>query len=430
MLIRRLTYPGTTGLLLRRTFKQLNGNHIIPLLMQFPRLKDWYNKSEQALFIPTEPESVLFFGHCEHETDVFQYQGQAFDDIAVEEVTQFTEFQWQMLTTSLRPSGLAVAGSEISPPVMWATGNPGGIGHTWAKNLWIDRTSIQKGDEKKYLYIPARVYDNQALMTADPEYERSLRAISDPNLRKAYLDGNWDVYPGQFFYMWRRDQILCKSFWIPPSWKVFGAIDYGESAPTSYGHYAVSHTGVIYRLWGYYQANRSASEHASEIRSRINACPFTGGRRPSAIFADPSMWIKHRLDTARGKSRADVFAEHGVFLTRANNDRVAGWSRVKDVLTHEAFHAFDGQNEAFMRTVPGVPRDEHNWEDVDTDSEDHCADEFRYAVMHIWKPRGLSVPEDDGTGEALLKELLSKQTDQSSRYSYTTETVENLLGLN
>ena len=93
-----LENPGTTGLLVRRTFKQLIGNHIRPLFMEFPKLQDWYNKSEGVLYC--ENGSQLVFGHCEHEDDVFQYQGQEFDYVAVEEVTQFTEFQWQMLSKS------------------------------------------------------------------------------------------------------------------------------------------------------------------------------------------------------------------------------------------------------------------------------------------------------------------------------------------
>tara|TARA_Y100000310_G_scaffold289766_1_gene316407 strand:- start:243 stop:1688 length:1446 start_codon:yes stop_codon:yes gene_type:complete len=409
MILRRLENPGSTGLLLRRTFKQLNGNHIIPLLMQFPKLKNWYNKSEQAVFFPTTPESVLFFGHCEHEQDVFQYQGQEFDDIAVEEVTQFTEFQYEQLKTSLRTSNPSIE------PCMWATGNPGGIGHLWVKNIWIDK-QVPKGDEKKYLYIPAKVYDNQALMSADPEYENTLLNIKDPMLRRAYLMGDWDVYPGQFFYMWRKEDIEVKSFPIPRSWTVFGAIDYGESNPCSYGQYAVDYDGVIYRLWGYYQQNRSASEHAQALKRAITTCPYTGGRGPDQIFADPSMWTKRRLHENYAKSPTDVFAEHSVYLTRANNDRPSGWSRCKDILVHGKFKTFEGHNDDFMRTVPSLPRDDKNWEDINTHTEDHAGDEWRYGMSHMWRPADSDMNLKTGSAGEMIEEMVSEMLEGSGRY--------------
>ena len=52
MLIRLMKYPGTTGLLLRRNYKDLNGNHIRPLMRAFPFMKNWYNKTERILAIP------------------------------------------------------------------------------------------------------------------------------------------------------------------------------------------------------------------------------------------------------------------------------------------------------------------------------------------------------------------------------------------
>ena len=102
MLAMLLQNPKTTGLLVRRTFKQLDGNHIRPLFRQFPEMRSWYNKSEGVLYLPNNSEWQ--FGHCEHEDDVYQYQGQEYDYVGVEEVTQFTEFQWELLTTCNRTS--------------------------------------------------------------------------------------------------------------------------------------------------------------------------------------------------------------------------------------------------------------------------------------------------------------------------------------
>lgn len=414
MIARRLKYPQTTGLLLRRTFKQLNGNHILPMLQQYPWMTKWYNKTEQLVRFPNE--SLLFFGHCEHEQDALQYQGQEFHDIGVEEVTQFTRFQWDRLTESNRTS------NPIIKPVMWATGNPGGVGHMWVKKMWKIHGTRSYVDGRIYSYIPAKVTDNPALMLADPFYLQTLKNIDDPEIRKAYLNGDWEIFPGQFFTNWVTDQIHCKSFAIPQSWKIYGGVDYGEAAPTSYGQYAIDTNGWIFRLWGYYMGDRSASQHAKEINARIKNCPYTRGRRPSAIFADPSMWTKRRLDTDAGRSPADVFAEYGLHLTRANNDRVSGWSRCRDVLTSRRFHAFEGQNDAFMRTVPAMPRDDHNVEDVDTSSEDHCGDEWRYVLMHVFRPaQRADFIDYEGTAQQVIDETLAAQDHEGTLSRFMEE---------
>ena len=398
MLTMLMENAGTTGLIIRRTFKQLDGNHVRPLFRQFPEMRNWYNKSENVLYLPNA--SQLMFGHSEHEDDVFQYQGQEFDCIFVEEVTQFTEFQWQMISTSNRTSKPGVK------PVMWATGNPGGVGHLWVKRLWVDKLFDNEiEDAENYEYIPAKVYDNPALMAADPAYIKILKAIKDEHLRRAYLDGDWDIYPGQYFSMWQNSEIVKPSFEIPSDWQLYGALDYGEVAPASFGLYAIDYDGVVWRIMEYYQGERTGAEHAREIRHRIESCPFTGGRPPSLIYADPSMWTKRRLHEKYTKSPTDVFQEEGLYLTRANNDRINGWRACKDALVHGTFKVFEGWNDHFVRTVPALPRSEKNIEDLNTEAEDHAADEWRYGMIHFYRPMARDLEEMYGNGQDILDDL-------------------------
>ncbi len=398
MLAMLLQNPKTTGLLVRRTFKQLDGNHIRPLFRQFPEMRSWYNKSEGVLYLPNNSEWQ--FGHCEHEDDVYQYQGQEYDYVGVEEVTQFTEFQWEILTTCNRTSNKGIK------PVMWATGNPGGIGHLWVKRLWIDREfNKDLEDEADYRYIPARVWDNPALMEADPKYVKVLEAIKDPEIRRAFLAGDWDIYPGQFFTQFQRSQIEIKSFDVPENWPIYGSYDHGTTSPASFSLSTVDYDGRVYRICEYYQADRSVSDHAKAIKERINSCPFTDGRSPALIYADPSVFTKVRVSEENTKSPADIFAEHGVYLTRANNDRVPGWAICKDAIIHDKFFAFAGWNDNFFRTVPGLPRSNRNVEDVDTDAEDHAADEWRYGMVHMYKPGKPKFGQKFGSGQTILDSL-------------------------
>ena len=409
MLVQLLENPGTTGLLIRRTFKQVSGNHIRPLFREFPQFKNWYNKSEGILYLPNGSE--LMFGHCEHEDDVFQYAGQEFDYIAVEEVTQFTEFMWQILSQSNRSSNAGVK------PTMWATGNPGGIGHLWVKRLWVDRSFESGESPDNYSFISAKVQDNPALTNADPTYVNVLKNMKDEALRRAYLNGDWDIYPGQFFTNWNREEVVVAPYTIPTSWPLFGGLDYGEASPTSFGLYTVDFDGNIVRIAGYYLANATASRHAENVRAMVDNCPFTDGRAPIAIYADPSMWVRRRLTEASSHSAADVFREHDLMLQKANNDRVTGWRICKDALGNQKFTVFEGWNDDFIRTVPALPRDDKNWEDIDTHAEDHAADEWRYAMVHIFKPAMPRFEFAGYSGADLIEEARQSGYSNYGRYS-------------
>ncbi len=367
--------------------------------MQFPEMRDWYNKTDKVLRLPNRSE--LAFGHSDNESDIFQYAGQEYDFIAVEEVTQFTEFQWDILSQSNRTSKMGIK------PVMWATGNPGGIGHLWVKRLWVDRDFHETEKAENYKFIPAKVGDNPALLKADPEYVNVLKRMKDPMLRRAYLDGDWDIFPGQFFGGFNRQECVVSGFQIPKHWTLFGALDYGEAAPTSFGLYAVDYDGRIFRITEYYQGDRSASQHAEEIKQRIKGCSWTGGRSPGVIYADPSMWVKRRINEAHSKSAADEFSERGVYLRRANNDRINGWRVCNQALTDEKFFLFDGWNDNWLRTVPAAPRDDHNIEDLDTTSEDHAADEWRYGMVHMYKPGQVFTekPKQFASGQLILDDV-------------------------
>ena len=243
-------------------------------------------------------------------------------------------------------------------------------------------------------------------MTADPNYVQVLKNMKDKALRLAYLNGDWDIYPGQFFHSWNRDVIIEPSFRIPIDWPLYGALDYGESNPTSFGLYTVDYDGCVHRILGYYQADRAASQHAEAILELIRNCPFTEGRRPHYIYADPSMWTKRRVSELHAKSASDEFLERGLFITRANNDRVSGWRICQDALIHDNFRVFDGWNDAFLRTVPSLPRDDRNPEDIDTHTEDHAADEWRYGMIHMYRPYKYDeIPTNRGTFNEIVEPL-------------------------
>ena len=211
-----LRYNGLSCLLIRRTLPELKSNHVIPFLREYDGIIT-YSESERAIILPNE--SRIYLGYCATDKDVLRYQGQEYDVIAIDEATQLSEFRFSVLKACLR-------GSNDFPRRMYLTCNPGGIGHSWVKRLFVDRDFRSGEDPSEYAFVPAMVYDNPVLLDADPQYLSSLKSLP-PRLRDAWLYGKWDVFDGQFFPEFDASIHVCETKDIPERLTRFIALDYG-----------------------------------------------------------------------------------------------------------------------------------------------------------------------------------------------------------
>ncbi|MGA3294359.1 MAG: phage terminase large subunit [Candidatus Acidiferrales bacterium] len=189
-------HPGANTLLLRRTFPELEQSLLLYFRREVPReLYRGFNESKHV--IEWHNGSTTRFGYCAAESDVYQYQGAEFLFIGIDELTMFTLRQWQFLTSRNR---CPIPGAF---PCMAAATNPGNIGHAWVKSLWIDcrpapgMENPAEYDPEDYDFIAARVSDNP-IYANDENYLKTLRALPS-HLRRAFLDGEWDVFAGQYF---------------------------------------------------------------------------------------------------------------------------------------------------------------------------------------------------------------------------------------
>lgn len=386
-------YPGLKLLLLRRTLPELRENHIRPLLAELSGFAV-YNETEKVFKFPNG--SFIKMGYCDSENDVYQYQGQEYDAVGLEEATQFTESQMQFLTTCNRTT------RRDFTPRMYYTCNPGGVGHGWVKRLFIDREYRQGERGEDYTFIPARVYDNQVLLEANPEYLRILEALPE-DLRRAHLEGDWDVLAGQFFKEWRRSKHVCEPFVIPAGWRRFRAMDWGYNDPCCCLWFAVGPDGHVYVYDEYYARERLAVEVAQSIREK------TGAAKIAYTAASPDMWQRRGTqirtrDGFYGESIAEAFGKGGVPLLRADNSRVVGWQRVREYLRD----APDGTPYLqvlpccvnLIKYLPQMAYDEHDHEDVADGLEDHAPEALRYGLMsrpapaRAPRPRGRVLPYD------------------------------------
>ena len=315
-----LMNPGIRILIMRRTYPELEENHIRPILRLAPKEVSSYNGSSRVMTFKNG--STIKFGHWAGEMSEQEYQGLEFDWIFIDEATQFTERAFNFLGGCLR-------GVNAFPKRMYLTCNPGGVGHSWVKRLFIDRdfrTDSADPEEREnpedYSFIPATVEDNEALMRSSPGYLRMLANMPE-SLRAAYRYGDWDSIGGNYFPEFRLGAHTCEPFRIPEHWRRYRSIDYGLDALACLW-WAVDEDG---RSWCYREWKKKGlivRDAAAGIIERT-----LPGERIEATFAPPDLWARQK-DT--GRMMAELFAQGGVPLIKADNNRVQGHMLIKDAL--------------------------------------------------------------------------------------------------
>jgi hypothetical protein len=301
-------------------------------------------------------------------------------------------------------------GYEDFIPRCVLSANPGGRSHHYLKSIFIDSAppeTIFYDDTMKNplnpnhkgwksIFIPAKSTDNKYL---DDDYEGQFGGLSDW-MQKMLRDGDWNVAAGAFFDCWDTRKNVIESFEIPDHWAKFPSVDWGHATPFSIGWWAVVSEDtevhgmtlprgalVRYREWyGMKQTkerNLGLKLDGSEVGRR--AKEMTTEKNVSLGVCDPSAW---RSDG--GPSQAEKMINAGFILRRADNERKAGWqemyNRIRGIKIEGNYeftpmlYVFDTCRE-FIRTVPALPTDEKDPEEIGRMAEDHIGDETRYACM-------------------------------------------------
>ena len=407
-----LKYPGIKVMIVRKTYPELQENHIVPLCEllhcygeEEERIAS-YNDSKKHIKFPNG--SRILFRFCDKEKDTLRFQGTEVDVLFVDEATQQSEEKMDRLKACVR-------GVNEFPKRIYYTCNPGGEGHNWVKRIFIDRKFKDKEDPEDYVFIQSLVTDNHALMESDPDYIKQLEALP-PKLREAWLNGNWDLFEGQFFEDFRvepdimqahehgfdidKEELKRMGKWchvIPAfdlsrpefaAWRIFRSYDFGYGKPFSCAWWAMNYDGVLYRIMELYGCRKDSpnegvrwtpDQQFKEIARIEREHPWLTGKRIEGI-ADPSIW-----DSSRGESIADTAIKYGVYFTPGDNNRIPGWMQCHyrlqfDENGYARMYVFENC-EAFIRTIPTLVYDENRPEDLDTKLEDHVADDWRYMCM-------------------------------------------------
>jgi phage terminase large subunit len=384
---------GANTLLLRRTFPELEQSLLLYFRRDVPR--ELYRSFNETKHVVTwRNGSTTRFGYCQHENDVYQYQGAEFLFIGIDELTLFTLRQWQFLTSRNRcPVGGAF-------PCMAGATNPGNIGHTWVKSLWIDKQpapgmeNAVEYDPADYEFIPARVSDNP-IYAADESYLKTLRALPT-HLRRAFLDGDWEVFAGQYFdrfdfarHVVRPEEIEWKSWW--PRWI---SIDWGFEHPAAaYWHAqlpAAKPADVVQRekprqvvtYREFVTRHTAPRDLAREVIARSVASSRENGGREKidAIYLSPDAFARRTDEASIAEQMGDIFASAGFPRpVPADDDRVGGWMLMYQMLDAGEWLLTENCAE-LIRTLPSLVRDSARIEDIQKMDGDDPADAARYGL--------------------------------------------------
>ncbi|MBQ7387061.1 MAG: phage terminase large subunit [Clostridia bacterium] len=368
-----LKYPRSKQLVLRRTFAELEKSLIRTSLALFPR--EIYSFNSTTHTGKFKNGSIVDFGYCASDSDVYQYQSAEYDVIRFDELTHFTKAQYIYLISRVR-------GANEFPKQIKSTTNPGGIGHGWVKERFISPEGSRDGfvgdDGMDRIFIPSLLSDNPFLVRHDPEYKKRLLALPERE-RRALLFGDWDIFEGQYFTEFSNLRHVITPFEIPPSWRRYRTIDYGlDRLACLWVAIAPSGEAFVYRE--YCESGLPISRAASEILRRT---PNT--ESIYATLAPPDLWSRSQES---GKSKATLFSEYGVSLTKTSNDRECGWLAIKELLMEReggvGLRIFSSCSE-IIRCLPALTVDKVRPTDCANEPHDitHAPDALRgFAIFH------------------------------------------------
>jgi len=395
---RCLKNPGTTAVVFRRSYGELEDTDIKEAQASYPEKLATYNAGRHEFRLING--SKILFRHCENEADRFKYSGIEIQFLYFDELTSFEQSIYDFLKTRLRAKkSLGVV------PIVRSASNPGNIGHGWVKKMFVDAGPYMEIQEQRIYsealhkekvirtqYIPSLAMENPYI-TEDYIFELEQKPEA---LKQSLLNGRWDSFEGMVFLEWRdlkdhyEDRLwthVVDPFPIPQDWPRFFGFDHGFSRPFSCGWYAMCPSGpwagTLYRYREWYgckpkQANVGIEltpvqiadgileREAEEIRDNIRILRV----------ADPAIFDKSRGDSVADQMAPGFMGRHrGVLFSKGDHARLPGKMQIHERLRFDEdgrpkLQVFNTCKE-FLRTFPTLPYSTKKPEDVDSDAEDH-----------------------------------------------------------
>ena len=438
------------GIIFDVEFKNLSdlvaqSKRFFPKFFDGARFKDSAN--EYKWVWPTG--ETLMFRHAKKKEDYDKFHGHEYPFIGWNELTkQPTADLYDLMMSTNRssfipelhtphvntPDGkryLTSNGKPLDniPLEVFSTTNPNGAGHNWVKRRFI--TCAQPGEVVKrdcVVFDPKlqeeRVvtktqiaifgsYKENIYLSADYIAELDRLCEGNENLRKAWLEGDWDFTAGGAIDdVWDRRVHILPRFPIPPSWHIDRAFDWGSTHPFSVGWWAEANgedvtlpdgsvfcppKGTLIQFAEWYGTKEIGSNKGLRLGSDVIAEGILerehGMIQAGFISYSPQRGpadnqIRNCIDKS-SETIENIMADKGVrWLSsdKSPGSRIIGLELLRDRLRHSV--SGEGPGIYFMQncqgsiaTLPPLQMDEKKIDDVDTNQEDHVYDMVRYRVL-------------------------------------------------
>ena len=391
---RCLQVPGSKYLLFRRTFSELQDNHIndarreVALMKEAGMPVEYLADPKYVVFKRgTSEESWIRFAHCESDGDEELYLGSAYEAVGLDELATFLRKQAMRIASRLRSDLPGVTA------LLRATSNPAGAQTVWVREAFIDHTVGPEQDAayrpQDWQFVSSRLYDNPYYMDPDgtwTKYERRLIGTGSVRARQL-LFGDWSAIEGAFFDF--DPQRHVRDLGLTPNdvacLRVTRGLDWGSASPGVVGWHVALPDGHVHTFDELKFQRMSVAQVAEAIRAKDEEWGLITDRVP--CFCDPAL----RIATGQiGEDFLQTFARYGVPLTPVSNDRISGWQRLHEALAASPdgspWWTIHPRCRYGLRTLPMMVASVVDREDVDTTGDDHWIDQTRYAFMGGLRP--------------------------------------------
>jgi len=408
ILVDKIYYDGmkrknTVMAFFRRTLPEAKETFVKYAYRNYPKGTYHHHIANNRISFPNGSHCLL--GHIENDKDLLKYQGFSFHKVYFDEATSFTPKQIGYIKAQVRSTD-----KKIKPQIIYAT-NPGNVGHGWFKERFVDDKepfvkyetpeSIKRrkregwGEERAIYLMRAKMMlaDNPFLLEADPDYITRLEELAEED-KPALLWGSWDILAGRFFKF--KDNHKIPEYTPQPNDHLFISCDWGTSKPFSVNWYAVSPDDHIKMYREYYGLSTrgipddGCNKTAEEVAYKI--IEMTKNEQIKYMVLDTACWADGGHGISIYEIMQNILRTRGIFIIKACKDRVNGWEAVKkfmaeDIDGGEPFLQITEDCKHFWRTMPYLIYDKKKYNDLDTNIEDHIADEIRMFIMSRPMPK-------------------------------------------
>lgn len=421
---------GIVGALFSEDYPTLKDRHVGKLELEVP---EWMGvvKEDKSYGLCVKLDKQAFGGGVlllRNLDDPSKYMSTEFALQAVDELTKNDRSVFDNLRSRLRWPGLEGKTRFI------AGTNPGQKGHAWVKKMWIDH-DFPPGEKEadQFAFIQAKAIDNPMI---SKDYINALGSLPE-NMRRALLEGDWDLVEGQFFTEFRRDKHVIKTIEredMPMHWAVMRSIDVsGRNGITSCHWYILDGDGVVRAYREYYVTGKDSDEHAREIWYMSHKEKTDGTFEPDEGYKytmmDSAAWAKMGMQESIAEVYLRIWAELDdkysldssnvlVPTAKGKGSRVHGWD-----LMHQYLRWDKKRNPQLLimencpnliRTIPLLMIDDKNPMDVNTRGEDHAPDDCRYVIETL---RDQAVPGTENAVQKRLRQMKEEEEQESYNYS-------------